>query len=172
MKDNAGRDAQVILILRAVTEFVEAGQEIVELHGAERETVRDADIHAAAKGHRKRIVRSGEGQAVAAADVRYTEKNLTERRKVRTAAIRNTRTEQICGERAVHAGAENVAAVITAEIGDAAEPAVGVVGDRSAAPVEIETVQAGSAGIGADVRISGEDIDLGRILRGKGDAEE
>jgi len=134
--------------------------------------MRNVSIHAAAERYRKGIVGSGEGQAVAAADVRYTEKNLSEGSEVGIVAIRDTRTEQISGERAVHAGAENVAAVIAAEIGDAAEPAVSVVCDGGAATVEIKAVHAGSAGVGADVGISGEDIDLRHILRGCGDAEK
>jgi hypothetical protein len=65
-----------------------------------------------------------------------------------------------------------VAAVVAAEVSYAAEPAVDVVGDGSAATVKMEAVDTGSAGIGADVRISGEEIELGHILGGKGDAKE
>jgi hypothetical protein len=81
MKDDAGRDAQVVLILRAVAEFVEAGQEIVHLDGAEREMMRDVKVDTAAERHRERIVRRAEGETIAAADVRDTEKDLTERRE-------------------------------------------------------------------------------------------
>jgi len=104
--------------------------------------------------------------------VRDTEKNLAERSEVRIVAIGNARAEEIRGERAVRAAAENIVAVIAAEISNAAKPAVGVVGDGRAAAVKIETVYARSSGISADVGISGEKIELGNILRGCDDAEQ
>ena len=86
MKDNAGGDAQVVLILRAVTELVETGQQVIHLNGTNGEVVRDVNVHAAAERHRKRIIRRGKGQAVAAADVRYTKENRMQANTLRPSA--------------------------------------------------------------------------------------
>lgn len=120
MEYDAGGDAQVRLILRTVAEFIETRQQVIHLNRANREVVRDVNIHASAESHREGIIRSGEGEAVAASDVRYAEKNLAKRREARVVPVLDTRTEEVCGERAVHARTENVAAVVAAKIGDAA----------------------------------------------------
>src|SRR5215467_3256627 len=172
MKYDAGRDAQVVLILRAVAELVEAGQKIVDLDRAEREMMRDVRVQAAAERHRKSVVGSRERVAVAAPNVRHAEQHLGEGREVSGVTIGHARTKQISRQRAVDAGARNVAAVVRAKIGYPAEPAVGAVGERSAAAVKIEAVNAGSAGMGADIGVSGKEIELGHILRGYGRAKK
>jgi uncharacterized membrane-anchored protein len=140
VENDASRDAQVVLILRAVAEFVETGEQVVHLNGADGKMMRDVDVDSATEGHRERIVRGREREAVAAADVRDAEQDLAERSEMRIVAIGNTRAEKVSGERAVHSRAENIVAVVAAKISNSAEPAVGVVGDGSAAAVEIETI--------------------------------
>src|SRR5262249_11759308 len=151
---------------------VEVGEKIVHLDRAEREMMGDVRVDAAPERHGERVMGSGEAEAVAARNVRHTEQHLAERREVGKATRGGARTKKIGGERAVYAGARNVAAVVAAGVGYAAKPAVDVVGDGSAAAVKIEAVGTGSAGIGADVGISGEEIELGHILRGKGDGKK
>jgi len=60
VENDAGGDAQVVLILRAVAEFVEMREQIVHLDGTERQTMRDVDVQAAAESHGERIVRGRE----------------------------------------------------------------------------------------------------------------
>src|SRR5262249_27484711 len=95
VKYDAGRDAQVVLILCAVAEFVEAGEKIVHLDRAEREMTGDVRIDAATERHRERIIGSGEAEAFVARNVRHTEQHLAERREVGIATIGDARTKKI-----------------------------------------------------------------------------
>jgi hypothetical protein len=156
-EDYSGRDAEIVLGLGVVGAFVEAGEEIVELDGADGEVAADADVHATAYGHGEGIVgRIGSGDA--GAGVGHTEQYLSKRSYALIVTIADARAEEIGRERAVHAAIENIPVVIGAEIGDAAEPVGGVVGDRSTAAVGAKAVGARGAGIETQIRISGEDI--------------
>jgi hypothetical protein len=103
---DAGRDAEVILILRAVARFVEAGQKIVHLDRTEREMMGDVRVAAAAARHRKTVVGSRGGEAVAVPKVRHTDKHLAEWREAGTATIGDARAKKIGRERSVYARAK------------------------------------------------------------------
>jgi hypothetical protein len=56
VKYDAGRDAQVVLILRAVARFVEVGEKIVHLDRAEREMMRQVRVDAATERIAKELL--------------------------------------------------------------------------------------------------------------------
>jgi len=157
MKNEAGRNAQIVLCFAAARRFREARQEIFDLRGAERHPMEESHVDAATEGRSERVACAGSAEA-AAARVRDTEQSLCKRSEARMPPVRKARTEKIRGHGAVDSGTENVISVIAAKIGDAAEPIVDLVGSRSAAAVKIETVHARSAWIIAKVGIADEDV--------------
>src|SRR5262245_25967756 len=66
------------------------------------------------------------------------EEHFAKRSDAVPVAVRNPRTKKISGQSEVQASIQNVAVVISTEIGDAAQPVVHIVGQGSATTVEIE----------------------------------
>jgi len=172
VKDDARGDAQVVLGLAARAEFVEARQEIIDLRGTNRKAVGYLHVDAATDGHSKRIIGSGERESVTAANMRNAEKYLAEGRDTRIAVVGNSRAEKISGKRAVNSSAEDVVAVIAAEISDSAEPVVCVVSNRCAATVQVKAVNARSGWILANVGVSGEHVKFWCVQRVRGGTKE
>ena len=56
VENDACGNAQIVLVLCSLREFIEMGQQVVDLDRPQREVLRYFKIHAAADGHRKRIV--------------------------------------------------------------------------------------------------------------------
>src|SRR5262245_61605741 len=116
-------------------------------------------VKPAAYRHGKAIVRPAcSGSTCAHAFC--AEEHLAKGRDAVPVAIRNPGTKKIGGQREVQATVQNVAVMISAEIGDGAEPVVHIVSDGSAAAVEIEVL----CPIPAIIGIPGKDIDFGMIL--------
>ncbi len=166
MNDEAGGDAEIVLRFAAGCRFREAREQILDLRGTERQAMEDLHVNATAEGCSERVASTGSAEG-AAARVRDTKKSLRKRREAFMVAIGNPRAEEIRGNSAVNARAENVVGMIAAEISDAAEPVVCVVRDGGAATVKIKTTYAGRAGIIAEIRISDEDVELRYVLGGR-----
>src|SRR5437762_4186464 len=168
MNDEAGGDAKIVLRFAAGCRFREARQEIFDLRGAERHPMEESHVNAATEGCSERVACAGNAET-AATRVRNTEERLCKRSEARMPPVRNARTEKIGRQGAVDSRTENVISVIAAEIGDAAEPIVDLVGSRSAAAVKIETVHARSAWIVAKIGIADEDVEFRPtlLLRGR-----
>ena len=135
MENDAGGDAQIVLILRACAQFVEMRHEVIHLHRTNCETVRDFEVHATADRHGKRIIRSGKRQSVIACNVRDAKKHLAERSDPRIVAIGNAWAEMIRRECPVNSSAKNIIRVIAGKVCDCAEPVIGVGDARRAAKV-------------------------------------
>ena len=80
-------------------------------------------------------------------------------------AVGNTRTNEVGRERSMDSRIQNVPVTVAAEIRNAAEPALGVISDRRAAAVQVETTHSRCAGVQTQVRIPSENIDFWRVLR-------
>src|SRR5579859_339693 len=171
VENQTGGDAQIVPRLAAICRFREARQEIFDLSGPPGKTVREFYVDAAAERCRKRVVRAAHTEASAAC-VRNSEERLRKRSEAFMFAVRNARTEEIGRNRAVDSGAENVVGVIATEIGNGAEPVICVVGNGSAATVQVETVHTRCAGIVTDVGIPHENVELRRILRKRSRSRE
>src|SRR5690242_13385162 len=95
------------------------------------------DVKPATCGHGKAIVRSV-CRGSACAHAFCPEEYLAKGRDAVPVAVRNPRTKKIGGQRKVQASVQNVAVMVSAEIGDAAEPIIHIVSKGSAAAVKIE----------------------------------
>src|SRR5882762_6605350 len=168
---DSGRNAQIVLGIRCGSRFREPGHQVIHLNGPNREVIGQLVIHAATYGHGKGVVRIA-GPRHARVSTRHTEENFAKRGYAPEATNGNARPEQIRGKRSARAGVQDIAAVIAAEIRNTAEPALRVVSDRRAAPVEAEAAHARSARIIAHIRIARENIDLRRVLRMSARAEK
>src|SRR5262249_15975674 len=135
VENDAGRDAEVVLVARAQREFVEASEQVVDLDRPQGKVVGYLGVHAAADGHGKRDVRGREAEPLAAANMRHAEQHLSEGGEMVGVGIGNARAEKIGGKGAVNSRAQNMVGVIAAEVRDTAEPASGVVRNRCAASV-------------------------------------
>src|SRR5262249_7280590 len=121
---------------------------------------RKVDVKAAAGRHGKSVVGSvSPGRTCA--HVFGPQQHLAKWCHAVPVPVRNPGTKKISGQRKVKAAVQNVAVMIAAEIGDAAQPLVDIVGNGSAAAVEIEIL----CSIPAIVGISGKDIYSRVILR-------
>src|SRR5713226_328965 len=98
VEDDAGGDAQIILILRSEAQFVEMSQKVFHLNWPDRKAVRKLHIHSAAHGHCKGVVGAGKSEPVITANVSHAEKHLSKRRDARITAVRNPRAEKISGK--------------------------------------------------------------------------
>ena len=121
-------------------------------------------VYAAAEGSCKGVAGAGCTKATAGC-VGDAKERLREGSDALGFAIRKARTEKVGGNGAVNSCAENIVGVITAEISHGAEPVICVVGNARAAAVKIEAVYARCAGVIAEVRISGEDVNFRDVLR-------
>src|SRR6266568_8689286 len=126
-------------------------QQVVELQRANRETVAHVPVDANAERRRKRRVgvRCGEHVRTGA---RSTDQNLAEGRDPAVFPIGEARSKKIRKYMIVHVHATSGTHVIAAEIGDTAQPVPKIIGRRSAATVEIETVKSRSCRIGTEIR--------------------
>src|SRR5262245_51001248 len=159
VEDDAGRNAQVLLRLRGGASCCEARQEVIHLDGTNGEMFRQFDVKAATCRHGKASVRSiCRGSTCAHAFC--AEEHLAKGRDAVPVAVRNPRTKKISGQREVQASVQNVAVMISAEIGDATQPVIHIVRNGSAAAVEIEIL----CPIPPIKGIPGKDIHFGMIL--------
>src|SRR5258708_2829874 len=127
VEDYASCDPQTILILRAEAEFIESRQQVVHLQRAKREAMGHFDVHAAADGHGKRIVGGRKAEAIMAADVRVSEKHLTEWSHSFKVAVGYPRGEKINRKRAGDSRSKNIIWLGFANFGPPPEPITGVV---------------------------------------------
>src|SRR5690242_11376918 len=117
------------------------------------------NVKPAACGHGKTVVRSACGGSTCA-DAFPAEEHFGKRRDAVPVMVRNPRTKKIGGQREVQASVQNVAVMIGAEIGDAAQPVIHIVSNGSAAAIEIEVL----CPIPAIIGIPSKDIHFGMIL--------
>src|SRR5215472_6146075 len=115
VEHDARGNAQVVLrFLRGGVQLRKARQQVVHFCRAKRPVVAQAVIEATSDGH-------GEGSlAIRGIQepgfcMRDAEKHFSERRDATEAMVRHAWSEQICGERAVYSGPQNVAVVVAAE---------------------------------------------------------
>src|SRR5262245_11837775 len=117
------------------------------------------DVKAATCCHGKAIVRSVcRGRTCTHAF--NAEEHLAKGRDAVPVAVRNPRTKKIGRQREIQATVQNVAVMISAEIGDAAQPVIHIVSKGSATAVEIEIL----CPIPPIIGIPGKDIHFGMIL--------
>jgi len=164
MENDAGGSAQIVLGLASSGDFREARRQVLDVQRTQAETVADAIVEAAAQTHGKRVVWVYGVKQIGAA-VRRAKKRFGERMDAPNVVKINARAKQIGWSRATVADVEEVQIGVAAEIGNGAQPRLDVVGDGGAATVEAEAANAGRAGIGAQIGITGEDIDFVFILR-------
>src|SRR5215471_21440387 len=124
------------------------------------------DIKAATCSHGKAIVRSV-CRGSTCTHAFCAEEHLAKGRDAVPVAVRNPRTKKIGGQREIQATVQNVAVMISAEIGDAAQPAIHVVSKGRATAVEIEIL----CTIPPIIGIPHKDIYFGMIL-GSGHASQ
>src|SRR6266704_184359 len=150
MENDSSGNAQVVLCLVVtVGDFGQMRQQVVELQRADRETV--AHVPVDANAERRVGVRCGEHARTGA---RSTDQNLAEGREPAVFPIGEARAKKIRKYMVVYAHAIIATHVIAAEIGDTAYPVPEIIGRRSAATVEIETVKSRSCRIRTEIRVA------------------
>src|SRR5437762_757173 len=132
IEDHTGRNAQILLRCRVGAGCGEARQEVIHLDGTNGEVVCQFDVKPATCRHGKAIVRSV-CRGSTCAHAFYAEEHFAKRRDAPPVAVRNPRTKKKGGQREVQATIQNVAVMISAEIGDAAQPVIHIVSNGSAA---------------------------------------
>src|SRR6266568_9410946 len=154
MENDSGGNAQVVLCLVVtVGDFRQMRQQVVELQRADRETVAHVPVDANAERRRERRVgvRCGEHVRTGA---RSTDQNLAEGRDPTVFPIGEAGAKKIRKYMIVHVHATIGTHVIAAEIADTAQPVPKIIGRRSAASVEIETVKSRSCRIRTEIRVA------------------
>src|SRR5215472_6829523 len=159
VEDHAGRNAQILLRLRVSASCSEARQEVIHLDRTNGEMFCQFDVKPATYRHGKAIVRSV-CRGGTCAHAFCAEEHLAEGRDAVPVAVRNPRTKKIGGQGEVQASVQNVAVMISAEIGDAAQPVIHIVSKGRATAVEIEVL----CPIPPIIGIPGKDIHFGMIL--------
>jgi len=69
--------------------------------------------------------------------VSHAEEHFTEWRDAPEMAVGNTRTKEVRRERSIDSSIQDIPVTVAAEIGNATQPALGVISDRCAAAVQV-----------------------------------
>ncbi len=86
---------------------------------------------------------------------------------MRVLAIRNARTEFVCGDGQVERLARDLSLLVNSEVTDQAEPAAQVISDRRAAAIHIKR-RAADHDVRAHPAVAAEDFPFRRVLRLRG----